>query len=246
MPGMPRFLGKGAVQSGLDRALRDPMSRATALVRLRDWERADPGGRGSLASVFSGGLTEDQITHLAVDWFGTPETPFWVGTDLTGGEVEQLCAQLMKEALEVSLGLSTDESVLPFVQALCDTADLPLEVGLKGLVTEAGSARDAGALPAQQPLRRDLPLDIYWICELPELEGYVSWNEQQVTVIVATPPIDADVFVVHSERRRLAAAKESSAAGLIAVQRAAQDGIGRAGEIVTALYEDRDYSRWDS
>jgi hypothetical protein len=133
--------------------------------------------------------------------------------------------------------------VLPFVQALCDTADLPLEIGLKGLVSE--SAPLAGALPAQQPLRRDLPLDIYWICELPELEGYVSWNEHQVTVIVATPPIDADVFVVHSERRRLAAAKESSAAGLIAIQRAAQDGIGRAGEIVTALYEDRDYSRWD-
>lgn len=220
---MPKFLAKTLTQVAIENALRSPLGRACALLRLRDWAgRLDEGENPSLTEA-SRALQEREIQHLNLDWFGRGGNPFWVGAENCGPVVERIVGYGLREATEVALGLRTHESVAAYVEDIATRSGVSAEVATKSLLTSTQStsvALELEDLPPQRALRRDLPIDVYWICEVPEFESYVSWNDRQVTFIVVTPPVDGEITNLRTDPELLEEGKVTRSAGVVVVQRA--------------------------
>lgn len=238
MPGMPKHVEKGPTLRTLDRELRSALTRAETLVRVRGWLAAFDGVDASALAGCVPGLSEAEYDHLARDWFGSPEQSFWVGWEGDGAAAARIVGLTLRDALEVSLGLGTDEPIDPYVDAIARSAGVTPAVCLKQLRAARPGASVERAND-QLGLRRDLPVDTYWVCEMPLFEGYVSWNPQQVTVVVTTPAIDAPMYLVHPRKRLQEQAKTSWSEGLLATQSRPPE-LAHRGPVFTALLDEYD------
>ncbi|HZM79433.1 MAG TPA: hypothetical protein VFC19_27195 [Candidatus Limnocylindrales bacterium] len=249
--GMPKFLAKPLMLAAMEDVLRSPLGRACALLRVRDWAERFEGGSGPSLSEAAQSLRPQESRHADVDWFGRGGDPFWIGGPDAGPVAESVVGHGMREALEVALGLRTGESVAEYVRDIAERSEVSVELAIKSMLASTRSTEVTHALedlPPQRTLRRDLPIDIYWICELPEFESYVSWNHRQVTFVIVTPPVDAEIAMLRTGRDLLDEAKASRPAGVVVVQRQPPSPAGTdaqaVGDPVPALLDERDYTKF--
>jgi len=58
---------------------------------------------------------------------------------------------------------------------------------IRAIEVSLGLEHEAEPTPENITRRPPLPVDIYWICGPPDFDIFVSWNKQQVTVLIITP-----------------------------------------------------------
>ncbi|MEX0784732.1 MAG: nuclear transport factor 2 family protein [Dehalococcoidia bacterium] len=194
MTTMPKHLTKGPYFNFLDQQ-HSTAGRAEILKKLRGGvPLADVGSvehKGVDATDNKGGTvqrTRARKNHLNWHWFGNlaaiqppsaanpagapwPDgTPFDPPNAYTTGwwnnwrgDAEGIMRCTFIRALEVALGLTHFCPEHPSTAEMPDSAN-PHKV------------EDLGK-----------PIDYYWVCGVTRFEGYVSWNENQVTVIFLTP-----------------------------------------------------------
>ncbi len=105
------------------------------------------------------------VTHVKTHWFGAGSAPngptgWWRNWK---GEPEKVLRCGLIRALEVAMGLN-----------------------------HSCPHHTSGPVPGSDPLsrpatNRDLPIEYSWVCGVSRFEVFVSWNEQQVSVIIVTP-----------------------------------------------------------
>lgn len=177
---MPTVVAKGAIALALDVRYGKPDERWDSLRKLRATFAAGTTGV-SVGQTQTQVLSQQDATHLNSDWFGKDNTwaclrenptasAYW-GTkmeatytlpELDAKDGERVVTKGLIEALEVSLGLKSDE----------DPTLLP------------GNKLD------KTKLARNLPVFVYWVCgKFDGFEVQVSWTDFQVDVFIVTPPV---------------------------------------------------------
>lgn len=166
MPHMPKHMTKGPYFVALGSNHSPPAAatsldiRAQLLAKLRDQSN-------HVAEIMTIGQVDGVAgqNHVKQHWLGEGSpangpTGWWRNWK---GEPEKVLRCGIIRALEVAMGL---------------THSCPHHA--------PGGA--PGSDPATRPPgARNLPVDYYWVCGVSRFEVYVSWNQQQVTVIIVTP-----------------------------------------------------------
>lgn len=155
-PDMPKHLAKDAFFQRMEERYRDRDTAQRTLADLRNTSQPIPliqiGSVG--ATVADKKLDPTKMAqHFTQDWFDN-NGGWWKNWK---GDAEGTLRELLRRALEVSLGLKYTDAV--------STAP-----GVKSGLNDP-----------------NWPIEFFWICGLPRFEGYISWNPGLVTVILLTP-----------------------------------------------------------
>jgi hypothetical protein len=181
----------------LDKQYATPEGRWHSLRALRSALTAvTPYPGVGVAESTTHSLAADETDHLKTHWFTA--AGFWnslqkTSTSTINGNAydnytgsplpnpasgEKILVQGLVQALEVSLGLETGQSVPDLVDATGTAIPDPSRPG-SNMLDIAG-------------LKKNLPVDVYWVCgKFDGFEVQVAWNDQQVTVLIVTPPLRA-------------------------------------------------------
>jgi hypothetical protein len=232
---MPKLFEKGPTLGVVEESVRSPLSRAELLLRLRGWQGSDDRVGRLCDEVFAGVFNEVEAEHIRRDWFGVGGPTFFVGWEDSGALIEAGVAEGLVQAAEASLGLGSGESLEAFVADLAARSQVSVETAEKTLL---GAGMGVGSGPVVQlGLRRCLPLELFWMCELPVFEVFVSWSASVVTVVLGTPSVDAELVVIPQRPSVLSRAKMGEDRGMVAVQV-----DPRAGSVMASLFDDRNFA----
>ncbi len=234
---MPKHVEKAQLRV-FDEMFRSTITRAETLIRLREWSAQFDGSDTTGLADCVPGIDDAMRDHLATDWFGNPEQMFWIDWDGDGAVAARIVAAGAIETAEVSFGLATGEPLDAYIDALAESAMMTPEVCLKQLRSAALST-EINRAEKQLPLRRDLPVDTYWICEMPLFEAYVSWNDRQVTMHFTTPAVETPMYIVHPRKKLQEEAKTEWSAGMFAIQSAPPEFADET-PVFTALMDAQD------
>ena len=122
-------------------------------------------------------------------------TPYYTVTEDEAKDGNKILTLGLMRALEISFGLAPDEDV-PVTLGAAGAGEFdaklqgkePGESGDDAKAVRQGTA--AEAVLDLAACRRNLPVDVYWVCgKLDGFEVEISWNQRQVTVFMLTPPI---------------------------------------------------------
>jgi len=222
---MPTVVAKGAICLKLDGYYASSPDRWESLVKLRSQlGMEDP----PVWSQDSATVTTANDQHLKDHWFGpnnwwrvnatapgrTVVPPgervrgdlVWRVSESSIKQAKRIILRGLIEALEVSLGLDDD--------------GVPSVITLPRLKHGQDGAFDFSIEPTDYPynLSRDLPVTVYWVCgKVDGFEVEITWNEQEVSCHIVTPPISLAFFGLQysfkDERRRQA--KQTDPAGMV-------------------------------
>ena len=156
-------------------------------------------------------------------------TPYYTVTEDEAKDGHKVLTLGLMRALEISFGLAPDEEVPATTGVL---GDGEFDAKLQG--KEPGESDDGAkdvtqGDPAEAVLdlsacRRNLPVDVYWVCgKLDGFEVEISWNQRQVTVFMLTPPIrfpavlNLDASMALSTKARVRRAMQTDSRGVLLV-----------------------------
>ncbi len=226
--GMPTIVAKGFIGMRLDRRYSTPERRWRSLEELRR-----SGWDGLAANTKTEALASHDVMTLSEQWFDAakdhwnalekhPVSLWAFGHDhydpvnLSQGALNvgrKVITAGLIEALEISLGLGHDEDP-PVLTRADDPYDQSVNKGDE--VKQSGES-----LIDVAGLTRNLPVDVYWVCgKLDGFEVQVSWNPQQVTVFILTPPVFWGIEGANrlpNSNRNYEQAKKKDARGMILV-----------------------------
>jgi len=171
MPGMPYHLEKGPVLSVLENLLgKSAAELGLLLTRLRDpnIELAEVGGLDSTTLNAPPYPTRaDRVEHIERDWFG-----FTPGTQT-----------------QPAFNLFTHRTTGKWESYYGDVAGIVRQTMIRAIEVSLGIDHNA-----QPPGSRHWPIELFWKCPNPWMEGWVTWRNNpgnaasgQVTVVLATP-----------------------------------------------------------
>ena len=156
-------------------------------------------------------------------------TPYYTVAEDEAKDGHKILTLGLMRALEISFGLAPDEEV-PVTTGIVGAGEFDAKLQGK----EPGESDDAAkdvtqGDPAEAVLdlsacRRNLPVDVYWVCgKLDGFEVQVSWNQHQVTVFMLTPPIrfpavlNLEASVALSTTARVTKAMQTDSRGVLLV-----------------------------
>ncbi len=189
--GMPKHLAKGQFLDFLaNRYNNNPDIAAAALRGLRQKNT-------------SGGWAFDLVDVGSMDAKGNVTLPG--GTTMT---VAQNKAHLNQHWFGKGAGSQNANTTGWWNGWKGDAEGVMRQTLIRALEVSLGVEHGRDPVPANRT--RHLPLDFYWVCGVPRLESYISWNSNQVTVVVITPGFGAPNLQFQVEDR------PSDAAGTLA------------------------------
>lgn len=159
----------------------------------------------------------------------------------------------LMRALEISFGLEPGDAVPvttnPAVGALevnrtfkgKEPKDLQNPKNTNIPVTDVKQGATGELVLDLAACRRNLPVDVYWVCgKLDGFEVQVSWNQNQVTVFMVTPPIRFPVVLDLKASKALSNTGGTGARKKKAMQSDARGmlWVGNSGTVLTPNYTD--------
>lgn len=221
---MPTVVEKGPVPLVLDALYANPVERYNRLVALRAvladtsptgllQTNADNVSANVMGQVSGVALGNTFTQHLDDHWFG-PNCWFRVIKPRYFNDVIQTW---LPATVQVLPEAKRREARRTMLQGIVDALEVSLGLGTNETrqVVTTGNVKQF-----KDELRRNLPINAYWVCgKLDGFEVIVSWNAAEVSVHIVTPPVKwaaKEITPLTNAKARLEAAKKSDYKGHIA------------------------------
>jgi hypothetical protein len=181
----------------------------------RDQIETDPNNMWAIIQPLTSGTTSATVGSLAT---------------LKAADGEVTVTAGLVEALKISLGLVNNDNWQrgdPFTYRY---EGMPKFIRKEGTTSATDDVQEAEQDQGTQKrrermidvtsLRRNLPVDVYWVCgKFDGFEVQISWNAQQVTVFILTPPVKFGVgdIATYPNDQPLDAALKRATKGMVVV-----------------------------